>query len=107
VQHDGLAGGGARIVLPQRLRDVFVREPMKSVAPHAASGNRFREREGLCNLGLTAVEGRIEARDLGSAGERSSSVRIGARLWGWCSGASGMNFSSAAMTLASTRTGAL
>ncbi len=31
----------------------------------------------------------------GSCGRRSSSARIGARLCGWCSGASGMYFSSA------------
>ena len=56
--------GGLRIELRQHAGDVLVGQAMKAVAPHAALGDRGRQREGLRHLGLRAMERGVEAGHL-------------------------------------------
>ena len=85
----------------KRLRDVLVGKAVEAVAQHAALGDRARQRECLRHRGLVAMERGVEAGDLRQLRDRASSrSRIGARLCGWCSGASGTYFSSASTTAA-------
>ncbi len=53
-----------RIDARQRTRDIFVGEPVKTVAPHAAIRNCGRQRERLREFRLRAMKGRIKACDL-------------------------------------------
>jgi hypothetical protein len=105
VQYDGPARRRLRVVVGQHARDVFVRDAVESVAQHAAFRDRLWKCKPLGDRRLVAMERGIEARDLGNAGVRSRIALIGARLCGWCSGASGTYFSRARMIPASMRTG--
>src|SRR5437868_166017 len=43
---------------------------MEAIAPHAAIGDRLRQRERLRHFGLRAVERRVETGDLGQLGAK-------------------------------------
>ena len=80
-----------RVELRQHAGDVLVRQAVEAVAPHAALGDQLRGSANACaTLGLRAVERGVEAGDLRQLRQRArAATRIGARLCGWCSGASG------------------
>ena len=86
--------------------DVLVGQAVEAVAAHAL-------RRAAPGAARTSAPARAAPRwnavskqaTCGRSGRRSSSSRIGARLCGWCSGASGTNCSRSASTAASTRTG--
>ena len=58
------------IELRQHAGDVLVGQAVEAVAPHAALGDRRRQREGLRHLGLGAMEGGVEAGDLRQVGAK-------------------------------------
>ena len=98
------AGGRAFVELRQHRGDVLVREAVEAVAPDAGRVQLLGQRELCAKGGVRAVKRGVEARDLrqlGGAPQR----RIGARLCGWCSGASGTNFSSTRHHAGIDRTG--
>ena len=93
VAHDGPARGRARVVRGQHRGDVLVGQPVESVAAHAGVVQLGRDREALRDVrdwssGTTCRSTRPAAD---RAGARAAS-EIGARLLGWCSGASGTSF---------------
>ena len=55
-------GGGRHVA--QAARDVFVREPMKPVAPDTLGVKAFRNREMVRDFAVAAMKRRVEARDL-------------------------------------------
>ena len=75
--------------------DVFVRQAVEAVAAHArrrrapaAARTSARRADSVRCIAVS------KQATCGSSGARASSARIGARLWGRCSGASGTSFSS-------------
>ena len=50
--------------VPQASGDIFIRQAVKAVAPHALAVEVFRNREMIGDRAVTAMECRIEARDL-------------------------------------------
>ena len=74
--------------LGQALGDVFVGKAVETVAPDAFSMELVRDRVVIGERIMIAMERGIEAGDLRQFRKTGSSVLIGARLCGWCSGAS-------------------
>ena len=62
VGDDGAAGRGLRIELRQHVGDVLVGQAVEAVAPHAAVGDRRRQRERLRHLGLRRGGRRCRSR---------------------------------------------
>ena len=79
---------------------------MEAIAAHAGVVSSFGSANICASGGLVRWNAVSKQATCGSSGARWSTARIGARLCGWCSGASGTSFSSFATTAASTRTGA-
>ena len=80
---------------------------MKAVAAHPFLVPAVRDREPVGDLGMAAMERGVEAGDLGHLRRARADRRIGARLFGWCSGARGTSRSSRSSTASSTRIGAV
>ena len=78
---------------------------MKAVTPDALGMKLVRDRIVVRERVMIAMEGGIEAGDLRQCRRIASSVLIGARLCGWCSGASETYRSSRATTPWSISTG--
>ena len=98
MQHDDLAGRGARVVSRQtrwRCTRTTGHESRSGCTPRSVIDSRQCERLRDRRLRRDGTRCRSR-RPAAAAAARSSSARIGARLCGWCSGASGMYFSSAA-----------
>ena len=53
---------------------------MEAVAPHALLVQRVGQGVAVGHLGMAAMEGGVEAGDLGNPGRRSRITRMGARL---------------------------
>ena len=68
----------AAVALPQNLRDVLIREAMKSVAAHAALLEFNGNRENAIDAGLRRMKRRVEAPKLANA-RRSESDKINRR----------------------------
>ena len=86
VEHNGLARRRLCIVLTQCLRDEFIRQAMKSVAPHATLGNRPGQRERLRERRLATVKSGVEAcnlRHVRQAFEQRPDRREIVRLMQW------------------------
>ncbi len=64
MQHDGLAVGGALVVLRQDTGDVLIRQAMKPITPHAALCDLGWQCEARRHRGLGVVERGVEAGDL-------------------------------------------
>ena len=88
------------------LRDVLVGQAVEAVAPHAALGDRLRQRERLRDRRLRAVERGVEARDLRQLAARARAAPGSARDCAAGAAARAERASRAsASTAASTRTG--
>ena len=76
--------------LAQPIGDVFVGQAMKAVATDAFRIEALGDGVVIGDRAMAAMEGGVEAGDLRQVREaRAEETRIGARLFGWCSGASG------------------
>jgi hypothetical protein len=64
VEDDGIAARRAFVEPRQHVGNVFVREAVKAVPPHAAVGDCLGQRERMRHRRRAAVERRVEARDL-------------------------------------------
>ena len=74
----------------RRLGDILVGQAVESVAAYAFRVELLGKRIAVGNLGMAAMEGGIEAGNLQQAAAAAAEIaRIGPRLLGWCSGASG------------------
>ena len=94
MRDDDAAARRARIDAGQRVRDVLVGEAVEAVAAHAPVGDRRGSANACVTPGCAAVERRCRSRRPAARRARPSrSPRIGARLCGWCSGASGTSVS--------------
>ena len=89
VGDDHPAAGDLGGHLGQAVGDILVAEAVEAVAADALVVERARQRVAVGVRRVVAVEGGVEAGDLRHAGAVSMARRIGARLFGWCSGASG------------------
>jgi hypothetical protein len=69
VRDDHPAVGDVGCDVRQGRRDVFVRQPVKTVALHAGAANLARQRHELRDRGLPAMEAGVEAGDLRNAGQ--------------------------------------
>jgi len=78
---------------------------MKAVAPNAFHKIALGDRVVIRDLCVAAMKGRIKAGDLRDVRKEERMDRMGARLFGWCSGASGVYCSSRASTESSISTG--
>ena len=64
MQHDRATGGRLGVELRQHRGDVLIRQAVKSISSHAGVVQLLGKCESLRNLGIRAVERRIEAGDL-------------------------------------------
>ncbi len=90
------ATGSSRL---QGVADVLERQPVEAVPAHARVEVFAGQRVHLGNQGGGPVERRVEAGHLESARDGTfARARMGARLWGWCDGASGSKRSAPSST---------
>ena len=67
----------------QASSDVFIRQAVETVAPHALGVEVLRQRVVIGNRAVTAMKGGVETRDLRQVRESArAATRIGARLLG-------------------------
>ena len=82
--------GDVRRDLAQPLGDILVGQAVKAVAAHAFVVEPLGDRVVVGDRAVAAMERGVEAGDLRQIRKAlAAATRIGARLFGWCSGASG------------------
>ena len=106
VHRHGPSARGGGVERREHRRDVLVGEPVEAVAPDARLVQLLGEREALGHGRHAAMEGGVEAGHLRQRRIELAQGADGARLCGWCSGASGTNVWRRASTASSTSTGA-
>ena len=80
-----------RVELRQHRGDVLVGQAVEAVAAHALVVQRLGSANICASSGCARWNAVSKQATCGRSGRRSSSRRIGVRLCGWCSGASGTN----------------
>ena len=89
MRDDDPAGGDLRRDLGQALGDVLVAEAVEAVAADALVVERARQCVAVGVGRMARWKAVSKQATCGTSGAISIARRIGARLFGWCSGASG------------------
>ena len=86
-----------QLAVPSVGWSAVVGQPAKAIAADAFVGERARQL--LCDRGLGAVEGGVEAGDLGQFWKFLRKDAYRRQICGWCSGASGARRSSSSSSV--------
>ena len=99
-------GGRSRATSRQAAHDVVVRQAMEAVAANAGVADSRGRAKACATCGWLRWNAVSKQATCGICGAAAAIASIGARLCGWCSGASGTRRASLARTSASMRAGA-